>query len=148
MEHEVRATGRGLEEAMSDLDLETTAVMPRRECLARLALEPVGRLIVPRDDLPPVVVPAVYQLAGEALLVRTAHALPPAHEHPRRFVFEVDRIEVDRRRGWSVVVECVARDGSPADATADDAGWLWLSIDVVRGRRLGAGAPPDPGAVW
>ena len=119
--------------------------MTRRECLARLALEPVGRLIVPRDDLPPIVVPAIYRLAGEALLVRTARALPPARVHPRRFVFEVDRIEADRRRGWSVVVECVAREGSPTDATTDDDGWLWLSIEVVRGRRLGAGAPPDPG---
>ena len=133
---------------VGDLARESTAVMPRRECLARLALEPVGRLVVPRDGLPPVVLPAIYRLAGDELLVRTAHALPPAREHPRRLILEVDRIEVDRRRGWSVVVECVAREGSPRDATAADVGWLWLSIDAVRGRRLGAGAPPDPGTVW
>ena len=134
---------------MSDLDLETTAVMPRRECLARLALEPVGRLIVPRDDLPP------GRRAGDLPVGRRGPAGPHRASAAAgdvntldALVFEVDRIEVDRRRGWSVVVECVARDGSPADATADDAGWLWLSIDVVRGRRLGAGAPPDPGTVW
>ena len=149
MAHEVPAPRRGMVAAVGELEPEPTAVMTRRECLARLALEPVGRLIVPRDDLPPVVVPAIYRLAGEALLVRTARALPPSAVHPRRFVFEVDRIEVDRRRGWSVVVEGVAREGSPASATAgEDDGWLSLSMDVVRGRRLGAGAPPDPGMAW
>src|SRR3954453_2895780 len=77
--------------------------MVRAECLARLALEPIGRLIVPRPDRPALVVPAVYLLRGDTLLLRTAQHLPTPRDR-QRVVFEVDRIDVDRRQGWSVMV--------------------------------------------
>ena len=138
--------------AQTAYDQVPTAPMDRQECLARLALEPLGRVIVPRDQLPPAVVPAVYLVAGQTLLVHTAHPLPASRERPRRIVFAVDRIAADRRRGWSVLVEGVVADEPGDDRVGETPEngdhWLTLSVDVVRGRRIGDDVPPSPEPGW
>lgn len=145
MEHGMQAPDRSRTVTAPSLDAPSSAPMARGECLARLALEPVGRLIVPRMDLPPVVVPAIYLLRGETLMVRSTETLPSCGFRSRHLIFEVDRIDADRRRGWSVVVEGVTRT---ADGPDDEDGWLSLPIDVVRGRRLGDEEPSEAGAGW
>jgi nitroimidazol reductase NimA-like FMN-containing flavoprotein (pyridoxamine 5'-phosphate oxidase superfamily) len=83
-------------------------VLPREECLARLAGARVGRVaFVNQGD--PVILPVNHGMDGDCVVFRTATGtklLAADSEQP--VAFEVDGFDADRRAGWSVLVRGVA----------------------------------------
>lgn len=88
--------------------------IPLAECLALLATEELGRLVVVVDGRP-LVFPVNYVLDGDTVVFRTA-AGTKLDAVRRSFVaFEVDRAPTSGS-GWSVVVEGWAHEVTSADA--------------------------------
>jgi uncharacterized protein len=78
-------------------------VIERRECLALLAAEEVGRLGI-IDGGAPLVLPVNFALDGEAIVIRTAPGSKLSAARGRSACFEVDGFDRGGRSGWSVVV--------------------------------------------
>jgi uncharacterized protein len=125
-----------------------TETLDRSECLDLLATETVGRVALSANALP-TVLPVRFRLLGDHVVFRTAQVAP------RNVVaFQVDHIDPRSHEGWSVVVTGVALEvtdpselalGHAMDTArwADGAGTLvWLSCDLMAGRRLGANHDP------
>jgi len=83
-------------------------VLPRDECLARLAGARVGRIaFVSQGD--PVILPVNHEMDGESIVFRTATGTKLlAADSEQTVAFEVDGFDADRRAGWSVMVRGVA----------------------------------------
>ncbi|MFF8939311.1 pyridoxamine 5'-phosphate oxidase family protein [Streptomyces paradoxus] len=77
----------------------------RRECLRRLAMAPVGRIVYTRQALP-AVLPVNFGLDGEgAVVLRTSAASELVRAIDGAVVaFEADDVDPVRHSGWSVVV--------------------------------------------
>ena len=90
------------------LDHSGLAVLPREECLRKLAGARVGRLaFVSHGE--PVILPVNHGLDGDAVVFRTATgAKLLAADQELPVAFEVDGFDADRRSGWSVLVRGVA----------------------------------------
>ncbi len=127
------------------------------ECLALLAGEEVGRLIV--SGRPPQVYPVNFALDGATVLVRTAPGTKlDAVRADAEVAFEVDSIDRATHTGWSVVVTGHVReelhlhdDGGPRPepwSSGVRAYWLRLEPTTTTGRRVrsgpGASRPPGP----
>jgi hypothetical protein len=100
------------------------------ECRDLLATDAVGRVafVTPRG---PRIVPVNYVLAGDAIEMRTSTSSELATYAPGHEVaFEIDHLDGERRRGWSVVAHGVCER-----VAAPDAGSWHL-----------AGPEPDPWA--
>jgi hypothetical protein len=121
------------------------------ECLALLAGEEVGRLVV--SGRPPQVFPVNFALDGATVLVRTAPGTKlDAVRADAEVAFEVDSIDRASHTGWSVVVTGKAReelhlhdDGSARPepwSSGVRAYWLRLDPTAITGRRVRTG--PDP----
>jgi nitroimidazol reductase NimA-like FMN-containing flavoprotein (pyridoxamine 5'-phosphate oxidase superfamily) len=90
------------------LDHSGLGVLPRQECLDRLAAARVGRLaFVSQGD--PVILPVNHGMDGDSVVFRTATGSKLlASDSEQVVAFEVDGFDVDRRAGWSVMVRGVA----------------------------------------
>lgn len=73
------------------------------ECRAALERAPVGRVAVCTPDGPHVI-PANYTILDESIIFRTSpFSLLATYGRGRVVAFEVDHLEPDRQRGWSVL---------------------------------------------
>ncbi len=114
------------------LDHSGLAVLPREECVRRLATARVGRVaFVSQGD--PVILPVNHGMDGESVIFRTANGsklLAGDSELP--VAFEVDGYDVDRRSGWSVLVRGVAVTvADPADVARLNLLGVWPWADLV-----------------
>ncbi|MBB5896734.1 pyridoxamine 5'-phosphate oxidase family protein [Kutzneria kofuensis] len=124
-------------------------VLDRAECLELLKTVPVGRIVF-TDQALPAVLPVNYSVWDGSLLIRSGAGGKLAVAIRNAVVaFEVDEIDRDSGKGWSVVV--VGRSGvvdHPAElAAAEEAApRSWVSgrdrlirivIGSISGRRVG-----------
>jgi nitroimidazol reductase NimA-like FMN-containing flavoprotein (pyridoxamine 5'-phosphate oxidase superfamily) len=73
------------------------------ECVDRLRRTEIGRIAVSTAD-GPVVIPVNYTMDGDCVVFRTSAYAELAAHGGDRVAFEIDEIEPDMRRGWSVLV--------------------------------------------
>lgn len=85
--------------------------LSRQECLTRLCVPGVGRIAVCTSD-GPVIIPVNYVVADETVVLRTAPYTMLAGHAWDQVAFEIDNIDHDMRRGWSVLV---VGQGSPVE---------------------------------
>lgn len=127
------------------------------ECRDLLMTDTVGRVgfVTPFG---PRIVPVNYVLAGDAIEVRTTAYSELARYAPdTRIVFEIDHLDTERRRGWSVVAlgECEHVEQPHLERREPDevpqpwAGgnrpvWLRLAWEELSGRRVGGIHWPHP----
>jgi len=79
-------------------------VLDRDECLALLKTVPLGRIVF-TDQAMPAVLPVNFSVWDGALLIRTGAGSKLAAATRNAVVaFEVDEIDPDTGKGWSVVV--------------------------------------------
>jgi len=90
------------------LDHSGLGILPRQECLDRLASARIGRLaFVSQGD--PVILPVNHGMDGEDIIFRTSSGTKLLAADAEQVVaFEVDGFDADRRSGWSVMVRGVA----------------------------------------
>jgi nitroimidazol reductase NimA-like FMN-containing flavoprotein (pyridoxamine 5'-phosphate oxidase superfamily) len=82
---------------------EVLRELNRRDCLDRLQGSGVGRVAVCTPD-GPVIIPVNYVMDDETVVVRTApYTLLAGHAWDQA-AFEIDDLDHDMRRGWSVLV--------------------------------------------
>jgi nitroimidazol reductase NimA-like FMN-containing flavoprotein (pyridoxamine 5'-phosphate oxidase superfamily) len=123
-------------------------VLSRSECLALLASRKVGRFTYVARAGVPDVVPVNYALDGHDVVIRSGPG-PKLQAAERRDVvaFEVDEIDEDGRRGWSVVVHGTAVSLTPGEQhhlPADALPWasgprthvIRIKTSRITGRRL------------
>jgi nitroimidazol reductase NimA-like FMN-containing flavoprotein (pyridoxamine 5'-phosphate oxidase superfamily) len=130
--------------------------LDRATCLALLAVQHIGRLVVPGGDLR--IVPVNYLLVDDKIVFRSEVGGRSKEIVDRTVSFEADMIDERTRSGWTVVVRGVGsmlttRDGEAVlgDRTirveswapgAKDR-WLMITIGEVTGRLLrGEVTPP------
>ena len=77
-------------------------------CLALLAVQHVGRLVIPGDD--PYIVPVNYTAIDGVVVFRTERRPVIDAIHDRPVVFEVDMFDDRSKSGWSVVIRGRAHD--------------------------------------
>lgn len=128
------------------------------ECRDLLETDTVGRVgfVTPAG---PRIVPVNYALVGDAIEVRTTTLSELAVYAPgSEIVFEIDQLDSDRRRGWSVVAHGVCErlavplgDGWDRSHPGPEpwAGgvrpvWLVLPWRELTGRRVGGAHWPHP----
>jgi hypothetical protein len=134
---------------------ESVALSPGA-CEALLRSGDFGRVALLAADGPHIV-PVNYLVAGSAVVVRTSPSSELATLGPgSRLAFEVDHVENDHDRGWSVVVRGpVERVDDPTAVRRLEAGWpagpwhpgqarvlLRLRWDAISGRQRGSGWDP------
>ena len=128
------------------------------ECRDLLETDVVGRVafVTPAG---PRIVPVNYAVEGDLVRFRTSARTELAIYAPdHRVAFEIDHLDQERRRGWSVVVHGTVRrsaeDGEvpvqrPGQEPEPWAGghrplWLEVPLDEVSGRRVGGDHWPHP----
>lgn len=119
------------------------------ECRTLLARHRVGRIVFV-DPRGPVALPVNYVLDHHDIVFRTA-ASSSIHSTPAtgRVSFEIDEIDEEQRRGWSVLATgTVARVDDPADrhhvmmlgptpwASGPRDRYFRLTVQSITGRRL------------
>jgi uncharacterized protein len=97
------------------LDGSRLEPLPVEECLALLATEDVGRLVVVLAGRP-LVFPLNYALDGDAVVFRTAPGTKLYAIDRSLVVFEVDRWATSPQSGWTVTVQGWAQEVTSADA--------------------------------
>lgn len=132
---------------------DSVRALEREECLRLLAKVPVGRVVYTRQALP-AVLPVNFSLdTDDSVLVRTSATSEIARLVDGVVIaFEADEIDVERHRGWSVVVtgraqvvtdpvacECLARVGPRSWAVPDDGVFVRIEATMITGREIGAG---------
>lgn len=129
-------------------------VLSRRECLALLQAQQIGRVVFTEGALP-AVMPVSYAVLDDAVFVatRTGSRLAVA-ARGGVLAFEVDHLDPATRSGWSVVVtafpEFVTLPVEQSRALSVLDSWvpgrneliLRLPLTVVSGRRILADPPP------
>ncbi|WCO66549.1 pyridoxamine 5'-phosphate oxidase family protein [Iamia majanohamensis] len=123
--------------------------LDREECLRLLAVEDVGRLALTQGRAP-AIFPVNYALDGEAVVFRTAEGTKLAHGDRAAAAFEIDGLDREERRGWSVVVtgrleeitdpetlERVHGLGIRPWADGPRGHWMRLLPGIITGRRVG-----------
>jgi hypothetical protein len=127
--------------------------LDRPTCLALLATQHVGRLII--DAAEPVIRVVNYTAFEHTIMFRTD---PGPHVDDiigHSVVFEADMVDERTRSGWSVVVRGTARDHSEHLAGLGESGasvdpwapgpknrWIGIAIEDVTGRRVQTAGPP------
>ncbi|MCW2503210.1 MAG: hypothetical protein JWO79_1494 [Actinomycetia bacterium] len=131
------------------LDSNGLEVLSRAECLALLAVSPIGRVVFSHQAMP-AIEPVNFVLDGEDIVIRTNPGAKLAAATKNAVVaLEIDDIDIDEHTGWSVTV--VGRAEAVADpGELDRLGRLplrpWvpgehphfirIPVEVVSGRRL------------
>ncbi len=125
------------------------------ECRDLLETDTVGRVafVTPGG---PRIVPVNFSLAGEAIQLRTtAYSELARHAAGQQVAFEIDHLDTERRRGWSVVAlglcEWVDDPGSAPEGVEPEP-WaggnrpvrLRLAWSELTGRRVGGTHWPHP----
>jgi hypothetical protein len=132
-----------------EFDAGGLQILDRQECMALLAVAPLGRIVFTQHALP-AVQPVNFALAGEDVIIRTTEGSKLAAATAGAIVaFEIDDYDVARRRGWSVVIVGLARRvADPAELAALRAlplcAWapghrdhfIRISPEIVTGRRI------------
>jgi nitroimidazol reductase NimA-like FMN-containing flavoprotein (pyridoxamine 5'-phosphate oxidase superfamily) len=90
----------------------------RAMCLALIASQPIGRLVVSAFE--PVVIPVNFVLLDETIVFRVDATSSVAHAVGERVAFEVDQIYEAARTGWSVVARGVLEYASDLAVEALD----------------------------
>ena len=95
-------------------------VLSRDECLRLLATAPVGRVAVAVIGEAPLVVPVNFLFVDGRILFRTDYGtvFRSAVLSERPMSFQVDRVDVARRTGWSVLVQGRAVEAGDWEATS------------------------------
>lgn len=118
----------------------------RAECLDLLQSEPVGRICVLEHGFP-IAFPVNYKLDDEGdtlrIVVRTAPDTTIGRYRGSASL-EVDRIDLDAGRAWSVIVRGQLRQLLGATGSVDPepllktgrSCWMTLDIEAVSGRRF------------
>lgn len=137
---------------------ETTVELSRDECLELLGTGVVGRVVVPIGaSLRPVIRPVNYafDVVSQSVVFRsTAGSKLYALLHSTRACFEVDDIDAEARRGWSVIIEGVTepvvdvmelrrleRLSLDSWVTGPGSRWIRIRARTVSGRRIEAARP-------
>lgn len=124
-------------------------VLERRECLELLASHPVGRVAVVLGSSP-LIFPVNYALDGDSIVFRSDEGSKLAGaRNGFHMSFEIDGIDDDERRGWSVVVNGVGREVVDATELARmktldlhpwspgaKGHWIRIRPETMTGRRL------------
>jgi uncharacterized protein len=125
--------------------------LPAHECERLLRAGVFGRMVLSTPARAEIV-PVNYAVMGDAILIRTApDSLLDSHAHGADLLFEVDQVDPERWRGWSVVArgrgERVDEDdltgaersspGPPPWVSGHRDVWIRLRWDELSGRRLG-----------
>jgi nitroimidazol reductase NimA-like FMN-containing flavoprotein (pyridoxamine 5'-phosphate oxidase superfamily) len=131
----------------------TFEVLPEHECRRLLAEQEVGRLGFVDGDGFPVVLPVNFVIDGDLIAVRSDLGTKMAHVPLHKVAFEVDGIDVERRAGWSVLVQGFGQDVTDAVGRryedlrrrslvtwppGEKAHWLTVDITTIAGRRVTA----------
>ena len=77
--------------------------LSRQECTTRLREAAVGRVAVCTPD-GPVIIPVNYVMDDDTVVMRTAPYTLLAGHAWGKVAFEIDELDHDMRRGWSVLV--------------------------------------------
>jgi nitroimidazol reductase NimA-like FMN-containing flavoprotein (pyridoxamine 5'-phosphate oxidase superfamily) len=85
------------------------------ECADRLRRAQVGRIAVCTAD-GPVIIPVNYAMDGDSVVVRTSSYSEVAAHALGQAAFEIDDIDSDMQRGWSVLVVGTAQPIEDVDA--------------------------------
>jgi hypothetical protein len=120
------------------------------ECLELLGSQSVGRIAVIADGHVDIF-PVNYGLDGDGIIFRTNLGTKTRGALAGEVVFEVDVVEPDEQRGWSVVVRGIAEDithfDGPQLADRIQQSWagpkqclLRITPTTITGRRVGAPA--------
>lgn len=131
------------------IDHSGLTVIDRDTCMQLLAKTPVGRIVYTSGALP-VVQPVNYTLDDDSIIVRTSSRSKLAAAGRREVVaFEIDEIDHDGQRGWSVLVTGRATEISdPAElarvTTLGVQSWLptqperyvRISCEIITGRAI------------
>jgi uncharacterized protein len=132
-----------------EVDRNGLEVLDRDECLRLLGTATLGRIGVTSAALP-TVLPVNFGFDGTRILISTGPGTKLAAATRNAVVaFEVDAIDADAHRGWSVVVQGVAREITDSNERADaqshaPARWapgsdhhvVAISTEIVSGRRI------------
>jgi nitroimidazol reductase NimA-like FMN-containing flavoprotein (pyridoxamine 5'-phosphate oxidase superfamily) len=119
--------------------------IPREECLKLLGSFPVGRLAVGLPGAPPLVVPVNYVLDGEIVVFRSDPGEKIFQLRGSAVSFQIDQIDPSRRTGWSVLVQGVAYEATPAEvghlhvepwAPGEKSHWVRIVPASITGRRI------------
>ena len=136
--------------------MQTIHQLSRSDCARLLAADIAGRVAVVAKDGPHVI-PVTYAVDGESVLVRTTpYSLLGTYGRDAVVCFEVDQVDHEYQRGWSVAVRGRAelvQDAAELDRIhrqvplrpwADGPRNLLIRIPwtEVNGRRLGDGWDP------
>ena len=101
---------------MKNIDLlGGTEILSEDECWELLRSQTVGRVVVAMNSELDVF-PVNYGLDGEGIIFRTNAGRKLTWSLGRPVAFEIDRIDVPSRTGWSVVAHGEARDITRFDA--------------------------------
>jgi len=129
-------------------------VLTREECLRLLAAEEVGRIAVVLGRQP-LIMPVNYVLDDETIVLRSDPGTKLATASFERVAFEVDHVDRERQTGWSVLVQGVGQEITPAFsrlfervralaiapwAPGDKERWLRIVPIEISGRRVGRSA--------
>lgn len=126
-------------------------IIERRECLALLAAEDLGRIGF-LEGGSPLVLPVNYALDGEAIIFRSGEGSKLAAARRTSACFEIDGHDSARHEGWSVVARGRLEEVTPYEGPAlerlaalphpwaegDRGHVLRLVIDTLQGRRVRA----------
>ena len=121
--------------------------LDRETCLTLLATQAVGRVAVARPGLAPHVVPVNYAMLRDSIVFRTAPGTKLERLVTEPVSFEVDVFDLERRTGWSVVVQGFAYEASDREMEIEDihvdsfvdrrnSRWARLQSDSITGRRI------------
>ena len=125
--------------------------LPMHECERLLRAGVFGRLVLPTPDRTEIL-PVNYAVMGDAILVRTAPgSILDRHADGAGLLLEVDQVDHERWRGWSVVARGTgerieessltrAERGSPGPppwVSRDRDVWIRLRWEELSGRQLG-----------
>ncbi len=121
------------------------------ECRDLLETDTVGRVAFVTPDGPRIV-PVNYALGQEAIEFRTSSYTELAIYAPgTRVAFEIDQLDGERRRGWSVVAHGVCErlelsESAGPEPWAGGVRTLWLRLPwrTLSGRRVGGQHWPHP----
>ena len=131
------------------------------ECWELLATQPVGRVAIIVGHYP-VVFPVNYAVDDKTIVYCTGVGTKLHSVHRSNVTFEVDEVDVEHRRGWSVMVKGVAQElsvtrdrqviskaelgGATPWAPGDRGHMIRILADQVTGRRIRpAELPPASG---
>ena len=129
--------------------------LTREECVALMATQDVGRLVVTEHGQP-LVFPVNYALDGEAPVFRTASGAKLWSSSHSPVAFEVDSLDSQTKTGWSVIVHGLAHEVTAFDrrdlqfrvaglaihpwASGDKPSTVRIEPRLITGRRIGPGA--------